>query len=345
MKLKDIAGIIDGEVLGDGEIEITGVSGFSGAKEGDITFLSGGKWLPQVRDSKASAVVVKAFVEALQKNQIKARNPQYAFAKLLSHFYVKPQPYRGVSKNAFVSEKASLGQNVSVYAFAYISDNVTIGSGSVIYPGVFVGEGSVLGERCLIYPNVTIREGVRIGNDVIIHAGTVVGADGFAYVFEGGVHYKIPHIGGVIIEDNVEIGANAAIDRATTEDTVIRSGTKIDNLVQVAHNVQIGRNVILAGQTGIGGSSRLGDGVVLGGQVGVADHAEVGAGTMAGAQSGLFGKVERGIYSGSPAVPHREWLKASALFARLPEMKKKLDELEKKVAQLGINHRDHGEKE
>ncbi|HEX8949283.1 MAG TPA: UDP-3-O-(3-hydroxymyristoyl)glucosamine N-acyltransferase, partial [Dissulfurispiraceae bacterium] len=237
MKLNDISRIIDGEVLGDGETEIAGVSGFSGAKEGDITFLAEDKWLRQVKDSKASAVVVKDFSETLQKPQVKVRNPQYAFAKLLSHFYVKSHPYKGVSKNAFVSERALLGQNVSVYDFAYISDNVTIGSGSVIYPGVFLGEGSALGERCLLYPNVTIREGVRIGNDVIIHAGAVVGSDGFAYVFEGGVHHKIPHIGGVIIEDNVEIGANAAIDRATTEDTIIRSGTKIDNLVQIAHNV------------------------------------------------------------------------------------------------------------
>jgi UDP-3-O-[3-hydroxymyristoyl] glucosamine N-acyltransferase len=247
---------------------------------------------------------------------------------------VKPRPCRGISKNAFVSESSSLGQDVSVYDFAYVSDGVKIGSRSVIHPGVFIGENSVVGDDCVIHPNVTIREGVTIGSRVIIHSGSVIGSDGFGYVFEEGAHQKIPQVGGVIIEDDVEIGAAVTIDRATTGNTVIGRGTKIDNLVQIGHNVQIGRNVILVAQIGIGGSSRIEDGVILGGQVGVADHTHVEAGTMVAAKSGILGEVKRGIYSGVPMMPHRDWLKASAVFARLPELKKKIEELEKKIGSI-----------
>ena len=334
MKLKDIAEIIHGEIIGPPqaeEIEITGASGISDAKEGDITFLSDRKRLKEIASSRAAAVLVKDFIEGLQRPQVKTGNPQYAFAKLLAHFHVKPRPCRGISKNAFVSEKSSLGRNVSVYDFAYISEGAKIGSQSVIHPGVFIGEDSVIGEECLIYPNVTIREGVTIGNRVIIHSGSVIGSDGFGYVYEEGAHQKIPQVGGVIIEDDVEIGAGVTIDRATTGNTTIGRGAKIDNLVQVGHNVHIGRNVILVAQVGIAGSSRIEDGVILGGQVGVADHAHVESGTMVGAKSGVLGEVKRGIYSGVPLMPHRDWLKATAVFARLPELKKKIEELEKKI--------------
>src|SRR5208283_3202054 len=185
-----------------------------------------------------------------------------------------------------------------------------------------------------IFPNVTIRENTLIGDRVIIHAGAVIGSDGFGYVFEDGMHNKIPQVGNVSIEDDVEIGAGVTIDRATTGTTVIGKGTKIDNLVQVGHNVQVGKNVILVAQVAIGGSSIIGDGVMIGGQAGVSDHINVEAGAMIAAQSGVLGDVGRGIYGGSPAIPHREWLKASALFARLPELKKRIEELEKEVNRL-----------
>jgi UDP-3-O-[3-hydroxymyristoyl] glucosamine N-acyltransferase len=334
MKLKDIAALIDGEVIGDEEIEITGASGISDAKEGDITYLVGAKWLKELKNSRASAVIVKESVEEIEKPQIKTKNPHYAFAKLLSHFYVKPLPYRGISEKAFVSDKAVIGQNTTIYPFAYISDGAEVGSETVIYPGVFVGSNSIIGNGCVICPNVTIREGISIGDRVTIHAGAVIGSDGFGYVFENGVHQKIPQIGAVIIEDEVEIGANVTIDRATTGNTVIGRGTKIDNLVQIGHNVHLGKNVILVAQVGIGGSSKIGDNVILGGQVGVADHVIIESGTMIGAKGGAMGEMKRGIYSGILPMPHREWLKAMSVFSKLPELHKKIKELQEDVKRL-----------
>jgi UDP-3-O-[3-hydroxymyristoyl] glucosamine N-acyltransferase len=334
MKLRELAELLDGEIKGDGATEITGVAGISDAREKDITFLSGPKLIKEAMRSRAAAVLVKDFVPELQKPQIKTGNPHYAFARLLSHFYIRPALHTGISRNAFVSGEAEIAQDVTIYDFAYISGKVKIGSGAVIFPGVFIGEACSIAEDCTIYPNVTIRENTVIGNRVIIHPNAVIGSDGFGYVFEDGRHHKIPQVGNVLIEDDVEIGAGVTIDRATTGTTVIGKGTKIDNLVQIGHNVQVGRNVILVAQVGIGGSSQIGDGVILGGQVGVADHAVIEGGTMIGSKSGVMGEVKRGIFSGIPAIPHRDWLKASALFARLPELKKRIEDLEKKLSHL-----------
>ncbi len=334
MKLKEIAEILNGRLIGDGEVEISGVSGLSEAVQGDITFVSSIKHLQQAKESSAAAVIVKEPASGLDKPQIAVDNPQLAFARLLGHFYVKPHPYEGISEKAFVSPSASIGDNVTVYPFAYITAGVTIGRNCLIYPGVFIGEKSVIGDGSIIYPNVTIREGITIGQRVIIHPGAVIGADGFGYVFEGGEHRKIPQVGGVIVEDDVEIGANTTIDRATTGMTVIGRGTKIDNLVQIGHNVKVGRGCILVSQVGIGGSSTLGDGVVLGGQGGVADHVTIESGTMLGAKGAFMGIVKRGIYSGIPAIPHRDWLKSTAVFAQLPEMRKKIHELEDQIKAL-----------
>lgn len=334
MKLRDIAALVGGEVRGDGDTPITGVAGITTAREGDITFIAGPKMVPAARESSAAAVLVKEFADSLAKPQVRTGNPQLAFAKLLARFYVKPHSPRGISSNASVADDAVIGQDVSIYDFAFIAPGVRIGARSIVYPGVFIGEGCTIGEDCLIYPNVTIREGTSIGNRTIIHAGAVIGSDGFGYVYDAGSHYKIPQVGAVIIEDDVEIGANTAIDRATTGATVVKKGTKIDNLVQIGHNVQVGRNVIVVAQVGVAGSSEIGDGVVLGGQAGVADHTRIEAGAMIGAQSGVLGQVKQGVYSGSPIMPHREWLKASAVFARLPELKKKIEELEKRLQTL-----------
>lgn len=334
MKLKEIAKIINGEIVGESEVEITGVSSISEAGEGDITYLSDNKWLKQLKSCNAAAVIIREPVSDVRKPQIIAKNPQLSFSKLLSIFYVKPHPYKGISNQAFVSDKALIGKNVTIYPFAYISEGAEIGAETIIYPGVFIGEDTKIGNSCLIYSNVTIREQIIIGNRVIIHAGAVIGADGFGYVFDNGIHHKIPQIGSVVIEDDVEIGANSTIDRATTDKTVIGKGTKVDNLVQIGHNVRIGKNVIIVAQTGIGGSSEIGDGVILGGQSAVSDHSTIEAGAMFGGRSGIVGKVSRGIYSGAPIIPHREWLKASAVFARLPELNKKIKELEEKIKAL-----------
>jgi UDP-3-O-[3-hydroxymyristoyl] glucosamine N-acyltransferase len=334
MKLKEIADIVGGEIIGDKETDITGVSGIPDAEKGDITFLSSGKHLKELTHCRASCLIIKEPVPDINMTQLKVSNPYLAFAKLLGFFYVKPWEPIGISKDAIVSDKATLSENVSVFPLSYISDNVSIGKGTVIHPYVYIGEKTSIGENCIIYPNVTLREGIKIGDRVIIHSGSVIGSDGFGYVFDGGIYHKIPQVGGVSIEDDVEIGSNVSIDRATTGNTVIGKGSKIDNLSQIAHNVRIGKNSIIIAQVGIAGSSEIGDYVTLAGQVGVADHTKIDSETMIGAQSGVMGHIAKGMYSGSPALPHREWLKAQAVFARLPEMQKKIRELEEKIREL-----------
>lgn len=337
MKLREIAEIISGEIKGDPEIEIKGVAGVTDSVEGDITFLSDNRYLKDCLSSKASCVIVGEFVEDLKKNQIKVKNPYYAFAILLDLFQPREKDKVGISPLAYVSERARVGKGVTIYPFAFISDDAEIGENTVIYPFVFIGKGSSIGSSCLVYSNVTIREGVRIGNRAIIHAGAIIGSDGFGYVFEEGRHHKIPQVGGVVIGDDVEIGANVTIDRATTGNTIIGNGTKIDNLVQIGHNVRIGENAIIVAQVGIGGSAIIGKHVMLGGQAGVSDHAIIEDGTMVGARSGVMGHLKQGIYSGTPVIPHREWLKASALFARLPEILKRIKEIEDKLKRVMHN--------
>ena len=334
MKLKEIASLLNGEIVGNPEIEITGVSGIKEAQEGDITFISAQKYMKDFPECKASCVIVKEPIADLTIAQLKVSNPLFAFAKLLEHFYIKPQKPIGISKDSIVSKKAKIAKNVSIFPFSYISDGVSIGEGTTIYPLVFVGENTFIGEKCIIYSNVTLRENMKIGNRVIIHSGSVIGSDGFGYVFEGGSHHKIPQVGGVIIEDDVEIGSNVSVDRATTGNTIICKGTKIDNLVQIAHNVRIGKNSVIIAQVGIGGSTEIGDFVTLTGQVGVSDHTKIDSETMIGAQSGVMGHIAKGVYSGTPAIPHRDWLKAQAIFTKLPELYKKIKELEGKIKVL-----------
>ncbi|MCL5021956.1 MAG: UDP-3-O-(3-hydroxymyristoyl)glucosamine N-acyltransferase [Nitrospirae bacterium] len=334
MKVKDLAALLGGEAAGDPETEVHGASGIHEVREGEVTFLSDPRLLGECAESKASCVIVKEFILSLQKPQIAVKNPLYAFARALEHFSPPLSEPCGISSAAVVSPEAKIGSNVSIHALAYIADDAEIGDETIIFPGVFVGRHTVIGTRCVIYPNVTIREKVKIGDRVIIHPGSVVGSDGFGYVFEGGRHHKIPQVGGVIIEDDVEIGANVTIDRATTGNTVVGKGSKIDNLVQIAHNVKIGEGSLIAAQTGIAGSTEVGKFVMMGGQVGVADHTRIDEGCMIGAMTGVFGHLTKGVYSGCPPIPHRNWLKSSALFARLPELNKKIKELEEMIKAL-----------
>ena len=334
MKLKELASLLDGEIIGNPDIEISGVSGIPEAQDGDITFISSKKYLKDIPDCKASCVIVQESIGDTAITQLKVRNPALAFAKTLEYFYVKQPQFIGISDAANVSSTSHIHETASVFPFSFIADNASIGEGTVIYPFVFIGENTVVGANCTLYPNVTVREGVTIGDRVIIHSGTIIGSDGFGYIFNEGMHYKIPQVGGIIIEEDVEIGANVTIDRATTGKTIIGAGTKIDNLVQIAHNVKIGKHSILVAQVGIAGSTEIGDYVILGGQVGVADHSQIESQTMIGAQSGVKGTLKKGVYSGSPVMPHREWLKARAIVAKLPELHKKIRELEQKVRDL-----------
>lgn len=336
MRLEELASLVNGEIIGRHDIEITGVSGINEAKEGDITFIASKKYIKDLLRCKASCVITKEPIAELNIPQLKVSNPYLAFAKILTHFYTKSYKPLGISSEAYISDKARLGENISIYPFSYISDDVSIGDETIIYPFVFVGKNCSIGERCIIYPNVSIREEVKIGKRVIIHSGSVIGSDGFGYVFDEDkkCYFKIPQVGGVIIEDDVEIGSNVSIDRATTGNTIISKGTKIDNLVQIAHNVKIGENSIIVAQVGIGGSTEIGNFVTLAGQVGISDHAKIDTGTMVGAKSGVMGHLIKGMYSGVPAIPHKEWLKAQAIFAKLPELYKKIKELERKISEL-----------
>lgn len=330
MRLGEIAAYLGGTLTGDPALEIRGVNGVHDVREGEITFLSDRRLMDLCATGPAAAVVVSEAIPELPTPQVIVGNPLYAFARLLYLFHGRPPADAGISGLAAVAATASLGEGVSVAPFVFIGENAVVGRGTVIHPGAFIGSGTVLGEDCLIYPNVTIRERVTIGNRVIIHPGAVIGADGFGYVFEAGRHYKIPQVGVVEIGDDVEIGANTTIDRATTGSTVIGSGTKIDNLVQVGHNVKIGANSVIVAQVGIGGSTEIGSYVVLGGQVGVSDHAQIADGCRVAAQSGIMGRLEKGTYSGSPVIPHRDWLRATALFAKLPELHRRVRELEER---------------
>ncbi len=331
MRLKELAEILGGTVIGNPEIEITGAAAIREAQPGQITFISSPRYLKYLSQTKASCIIVKDVAESASASLLKVENPQYAFARVLELLYPRSAPPAGISDKAVVSSTATIGDGVTVMPFAYIGDDAVIGEGAVIAPFVFIGERSRIGCRCVLHPQVTVREDVNIGDRVVIHAGTVIGADGFGYVLEKGEHCKVPQVGGVVIGNDVEIGANSSIDRATVGNTIIGRGTKIDNLVQIAHNVKIGEKSLIVAQVGVSGSSELGSFVVLAGQVGIADHATIESGTIITAQSGVSGQVSKGVYSGSPIIPHRDWLRASVLFGKLPEMSRKLRELEDRL--------------
>jgi len=336
MKLGEIAGFVGGRIVGNPDIDITGVSGIKDARQGYITLLADKKNVKEIRSTNASAVIAGEKIEGVTASILIVDNPRLAFAKILDIFYKKPFMPLGISKEAVIGSGSNFGDDISIHPFAYIHNNVSIGSRAIIFPYVYIGSNVSIGDDSIIYPNVTIRENVKIGKKVIIHSGTVIGSDGFGYVQDKGRHHKIPQVGGVIIEDNVEIGANVTIDRATTGSTLIGNGTKIDNLVQIAHNVRIGRNCIIVAQVAIGGSVETGDGVVLGGQAGVRDHVKIGRGVMVGAQSGIGNDIPDGqVFSGSPAIPHKTWLRSQSIYSKLPDYIKRLHELERKVKKEG----------
>jgi UDP-3-O-[3-hydroxymyristoyl] glucosamine N-acyltransferase len=334
-KLKELAEWVSGEVIGDEEIEISGVGAVEEARVGEITFIANPKYLPKLNQTNASAVVVSKEITTTSKPLLRVANPYLAFVKILSLFSYKPYHPKGIDPNAWISPTAQLGQDLTFYPFVYIGDHCQIGDRVTLYPGVYVGEGSSIGEESILYPNVSIYSGTVIGKRVILHSGVVVGADGFAFIKDGKKNVKIPQVGGVVIEDDVEVGANTTIDRASLGKTIIRRGVKIDNLVQVAHSVEIGEDSIIVAQVGIAGSTKIGRNVTLAGQVGVADHIEIGDNVMIGGQSGVGQNLPPNqAYTGSPALPHREWLHAAMTFPKLPEMRKTLTRIEKRLKEL-----------
>ncbi|MBJ6801689.1 UDP-3-O-(3-hydroxymyristoyl)glucosamine N-acyltransferase [Geomonas propionica] len=333
--LREIAEHLGGTVSGDGEILIGGLATLDDAGEGQLTFLANPKYAGKVATTNASAVLMGIGGNTHGKNAIFHANPYLAFAKLLTLFYTSHPPRLGVLPGSFVAPGAKIGADATIYPGASVGPGVTVGDRVTLYPGVVLYPGASVGDDVTLYANVSIRERCRIGNRVTIHDGTVVGSDGFGYAPDGSSWYKIPQIGIVVIEDDVEIGSNTVIDRAALEVTRVKRGTKIDNLVQIGHNCVIGEDCMIVSQVGISGSSQLGKHVILGGQVGVAGHIKIGDNVMIGAQSGVPGNVEPNqILSGTPVMPHREWLKSSTLVPKLPEFRKTLSALEKRVAEL-----------
>jgi len=335
ISLRHIADSIGAAVAGDDSISIRGISSLAMAKEGDISFLADPDLQDELRVTKASAVIVKAATNLFPGPQLIASDPYLAYAKAAAIFAPPPPRFEGISEKAMIGEGVELGKAVSVYPFVYVGDRAVIGDEVLLFPGVYVGEGVHIGEGTVLYPNVSVMPNCIIGRNVIIHAGSVIGSDGFGYARDGDVNVKIPQTGIVEIGDEVEIGANTTIDRASFEKTVIERGVKTDNLVQIGHNVVVGENTILVAQVGIAGSTSLGKNVTIGPQTGIIDHLEIGDRATVVGGSGVVKSIPEGaVVSGFPTMPHRLWLKTRGHIRRLPEHVRKVKELEKRIEQL-----------
>lgn len=333
--LSEIAAYLQASVVGDGAVEIRDIKGLDEAGEGDLTFLANAKYRKKIATTAASAILVSAPVEGTGKNFIVVKDPYAALARLLALFYPEERDFQGVSPAAFIGPGAAVADGATVYPGVYVGAGARVGRGTVLYPGVYVGHGASVGEDCILYPNVTVYRRCLIGSRVILHAGVVVGSDGFGFANPGIENRKVPQVGIVQIDDDVEIQANTTIDRGTLGKTWIQRGVKIDNLVQIAHNVVIGENSIVVAQVGISGSTRLGKRVIIGGQAGLVGHIHVGDNVMIAARAGINKDIPPSrIMSGAPAIPHAEWLRLNAHILRLPEMHKTVQELRKKIEEL-----------
>jgi UDP-3-O-[3-hydroxymyristoyl] glucosamine N-acyltransferase len=331
--LQELASVSGGELVGDPKLKITGAASLAEATSGEISFFGNRKYIGLLRKTRASAVFVPPdFSEPLTAAQVRVSDPTKAFEQVMLKFAPKPITFPpGIHPSAIVGSSVRLGEGVSVQPHAVIEDGSKIGDNTIVGAGSYIGHETTIGSACVIYPLVTIRERSRIGSRVIIHSGAVIGADGFGFEMVDGRQQKIPQLGIVQVDDDVEIGANTTVDRARFGRTWIQQGVKIDNLVQVAHNVVIGKNSVIVAQTGISGSTRVGERVMMGGQVGIAGHLEIAAETMIAAQSGVSKSLRGGVWFGYPAVPLAEakqqiaWIhRLGRLFARVREIEKKL---------------------
>ena len=343
MKLVELAGHIGARVTGDGETLVTAIASLTEAGDTDISFLSEIRYADQVAQSKAGAVIVpEGFDGATSANLLLVADVNEALEQVLTLFAPPPDfPPTGIDPTARIAETAVLGEHVAIGPYVVISDQAEVGEDTVIAAGCYIGSKVKIGRDCFLAPNVVIGTRCEIGNNVIIHANTTIGTDGFGYRLVNGKHQKIPHIGIVVIEDDVEIGSNSCVDRAKFGKTIIGRGTKIDNLVQIAHNVHIGENCIIVAQVGIGGSCRLGNYVIIAGQVAVKEHTAIGDGAIAGAQCGVISDVEPGArVLGSPSRPLKSFFREVALMAKLPEMAKEIKRLRKQLDEIGNSKDD-----
>ena len=333
---EQIAGILKGEIVGNANVEVSRLSKIEEGTEGSLTFLSNPKYTNYIYTTKASITIVNdTFVpeSPINTTLIKVNDAYKAFSKLLEFYNQVKLNKSGIENPSFISESAVYGENLYLGSFGYISDNVTLGENVKIYPGSFIGDNVTIGNNVIIFAGAKIYSETVIGNNCTIHSGAVIGADGFGYApNEDGTYNKIPQIGNVIIEDNVDIGANSTIDRATLGSTVIKTGVKIDNQVQIAHNVEIGENTVIAAQTGVAGSTKLGKNCMIGGQVGIVGHLTIGNNVRIQAQSGVGRNIkDNEILQGSPTFGYSDFSKSYVHFKNLPKLVKEIEEIKKQI--------------
>jgi UDP-3-O-[3-hydroxymyristoyl] glucosamine N-acyltransferase len=333
--LSEIAVFLNGRVVGDDQVMIEQVRGIDEAGEGDITFISNPKYLKKMETTRASAILVSHEAEKTDKNLIIVADPYVAFGRVLGLFYPEERDPPGMMPHAFVEAGASVSKEATLYPGVFVGRGARIKRGVVLHSGVSIGRHAVVDEDSILYANVSVYRKCLIGKRVVLHAGVVVGSEGFGFAGPGRENVKIPQVGIVQIDDDVEIGANTTIDRGTMGKTWIQRGVKIDNLVQIAHNVVIGEYAVIVAQVGISGSTKLGKGVILGGQAGLVGHINIGDYVMVGAQSGVHDDVpSHQVVSGSPHMPHQKWLRVQACVAQLPDMRKNMAALLKRVEKL-----------
>jgi UDP-3-O-[3-hydroxymyristoyl] glucosamine N-acyltransferase len=335
-----IAGFLKGVIEGNPDIKVNTIAKIEEGQPGALSFLANPKYEHFIYETKSSIVLVnKSFVPSarIEATLIKVENSYEAFAALLRLVDQARPRKKGIHTTAIIEATAKVGSDVFIGPYTYVGENCIIGDGCSIYPHVYIGDNTKLGNNCTVNPGVKIYHDCILGKGCIIHAGTVIGSDGFGFAPQSESEFmKIPQLGNVVLEDHVEIGANVAIDRATMGSTIIRKGVKLDNLIQIAHNVEVGENSVMAAQTGISGSTKVGKNCMFGGQVGLAGHLKIANGTKIGAQGGILGDVkeENTAIIGSPAIEVKQFLRSSVIFKKLPEMKLKIDSLEKEIESL-----------
>jgi UDP-3-O-[3-hydroxymyristoyl] glucosamine N-acyltransferase len=335
-----IAGFLKGEVEGNPEVKVNTIAKIEEGEEGALSFLANPKYEHYIYETKSSIVLVnKSFVPSakIDATLIRVENSYDAFASLLRLVDQARPRKKGIHPSAVIEPSATIGSDVYIGPFAYIGENCMVGDGCQVYPHVYVGDNTTIGNNCTLNPGVTIYHDCVLGEGCIIHAGSVIGSDGFGFAPQSESEFmKIPQLGNVILEDHVEIGANVTIDRATMGSTIIRKGVKLDNLIQIGHNVEVGENSVMAAQTGISGSTKIGKNCMFGGQVGLGGHIKIANGTKIGAQGGVISNIkeENSAIIGSPAIEIKQFMKSSIIFRKLPEMSSKIDKLEKEVESL-----------
>ncbi len=338
INILDAANLVGGKILGNSEIILTGVATIENASKGDLTFLYLSSYEKYLQITNATAVLVKPNTERTREDVtfIEVEDPKAAFQQILIEYFHYDSSVSGIDESAKIGENCNIGEDITLGKNVVIGNNCSIDNGTKILHNAVIMDNTIIGSNCLIYPNVTVRENSQIGNNVIIHSNTVIGSDGFGYVPDkNGVYKKVPQIGNVIIEDNVELGSNVSIDRAALDSTIIGKGTKIDNLVQIAHNVEVGENTVISAQTGVSGSTKIGKNCIFAGQVGTVGHIEIADGVIVGAQSGVSKSLKKpGKYFGYPAKEMSTSLRLESHIRNLPKYSERIAKLEKKISEL-----------